>query len=199
MSEGQKNDGNTALLLIDIQKGFDEEAHWGKRNNPGAEANAARLLALFRELELPVFHIQHLSTEENSPLRPEKAGAQIKELVAPRGSEPVITKNVNSAFIGTDLEQRLQALGISELVLAGLTTDHCVSTSTRMAGNLGFKAFLAEDACATFDRLAPDGRRWTAEDIHSSALASLNGEFAEVISSDEIISRLRSSATLQKS
>ena len=129
----------TALLLIDVQEGLDDP-RLGPRNNPDAEANMARLLADWRAHKRPIFHVQHMSTEPESPLRPELPGNAIKAIVAPQGDEALIRKNVNSAFIGTDLEARLRAAGIDTLVIVGLTTDHCVSTTTRMAGNLGFTA-----------------------------------------------------------
>lgn len=183
-----------ALILIDIQDGFDDP-YWGKRNNPQAEANARKLLDAWRERCAPIFHVQHLSTEKDSPLRPDSPGSAIKEIVKPLSNELLITKNVNSAFIGTDLEKQLREAGINELVLVGLTTDHCVSTSTRMAANLGFVTYIVTDATATFDRIAPDGRKWSADDIHSSALASLHGEFATALSSDEILSCLKAACT----
>jgi nicotinamidase-related amidase len=178
-----------ALILIDIQKGFDEPI-WGRRNNPDAETNARRLLDTWRAAGLPIFHVQHLSVSPTSVLRPDHPGSAIKDLVAPLDGEPVITKNVNSAFIGTDLEKRLHAASITQVVLAGITTDHCVSTSTRMAANLGFTAIISMDATYTFDRVSPDGRKWSAEDIHSTALASLHGEFATALSTTDIIAKV---------
>jgi nicotinamidase-related amidase len=175
--------------LIDIQDGFDSP-YWGKRNNPDAEKNARRLLDAWRASKLPIFHVQHRSTEENSPLRPDSPGCAFKQIVAPGENEPVIGKQVNSAFIGTDLEKRLREQKITTLVIAGISTDHCVSTSTRMAGNFGFTVFLASDATHTFNRKGPDGREWTADEIHSSALASLHGEFATVMSTSEILGKL---------
>lgn len=180
---------NTALILIDIQDGFDSP-YWGKRNNPDAEKNARRLLDAWRAAKLPVFHVQHRSTEEKSPLRPDSPGCAFKQIVAPEANEPVIGKRVNSAFIGTDLENSLRNQNIAALVIAGISTDHCVSTSTRMAGNLGFTVFLASDASHTFNRRGADGREWSAEEIHSSALASLHNEFATVLNTDEILSSL---------
>jgi nicotinamidase-related amidase len=171
---------DAALLIIDVQQGFDEPA-LGRRNNPGAEGNIARLLAAWRDSGRPVFHVQHLSTDPGSPLRPGQPGVEIKDLVRPRGGEPVIPKRVNSAFIGTDLEARLRQAGIAVLVIAGLTTDHCVSTTVRMAGNLGFRTYLVGDATATFDRVGPDGRPHRAEEVHAISLASLHGEFATVV------------------
>lgn len=102
----------------------------------------------------------------------------------------MISKNVNSAFIGTDLEERLRRAEISEVVITGITTDHCVSTTARMAGNLGFKTFVVSDATAAHDRVGIHGKRYNARLIHETSLASLSGEFAEVVDSKELLKRL---------
>jgi nicotinamidase-related amidase len=173
---------NPALILIDIQKGFDDIGYWGgQRNNPNAEKNAARLLKLWRERNLLIFHVKHCSTNPQSLLRESVAGNEFKDEVKPIGLEPIIKKNVNSAFIGTDLKERLDKGGITKLVIAGLTTDHCVSTTTRMAGNLGYETYLVSDATATFNKKGMKGQNYSAEIIHETALASLNGEFATVV------------------
>ncbi len=180
-----------ALLLIDVQKGMDDLAYWGgHRNNPDAEENMARLLHFWREHDMPIFHIKHNSTNPNSRLVAGQPGNDIKDIVQPIGDEPVIEKNVNSAFIGTDLQQRLDDAGIKTLVIVGLTTDHCVSTTTRMAGNLGYTSFLIADATATFDKIGPNGKKYTAEMIHEAELASLHGEFATVVETGALIKRL---------
>lgn len=174
-----------ALLLIDIQKGFEDVVYWGgQRNNPMAEANAAEILQLWRQHGLPVFHIQHCSTNPISPLHESNAGNAFNELVVPVEGETIIKKNVNSAFIGTDLQEQLKDAGIKKLVIAGLTTDHCISTTTRMAGNMGFETYLVADACATFNKTGMTGENYPAELIHETALASLHKEFAEIITTD---------------
>ncbi|MBO6805616.1 cysteine hydrolase family protein [Thalassospira sp.] len=177
----------TALILIDWQQGFDDLNYWGNRNNPDAETNGERLLAHWRTQGWPVYHAKHNSTEPQSRLHPDHSGNAFKPGFEPRDGEPVYGKNVNSALIGTELEADLRAQGISKLVLCGITTDHCVNTTTRMAANLGFEATIAADACATFDRGLPDGRTFPAELVHDVALSSLNGEFAAVKTVDEII------------
>ena len=173
----------TALLIIDVQQGFDDPK-WGQRNNPDAEANISRLINLWRSEKRPIIHIQHCSVAPGSPLRPEHPGCQFKPEATPIEGEPVFKKTVNSAFIGTKLESHLKDNGIEHIVIVGLTTDHCVSTTTRMAGNLGFKVLLVSDATATFDRMGPDGKKYMAEDIHSIHIASLHGEFCNVITTD---------------
>src|ERR1041385_2817451 len=116
-----------ALLLIDIQKGFDDIEYWGgQRNNSCAERNAGRILALSRECGLPVFHIQHCSMTSASPLRESHEGNEFKDIVKPILGEPIVKKKVNSAFIGTDLKEQLDKADIKKLIIVGLTTDHCI-------------------------------------------------------------------------
>jgi nicotinamidase-related amidase len=176
-----------ALLLIDIQKGFDDVAYWGgQRNNPDAEIKAGELLKIWRANNLPLFHIQHCSSTPTSLLNEKHPGNAFKEVVKPIDGETIIKKNVNSAFIGTNLKEQLDKARISKLVIVGLTTDHCVSTSTRMAGNLGYETFLVSDATATFNKKGVDGQNFSAELIHETALASLNNEFATIVTTDFI-------------
>ena len=174
-----------ALLLIDFQKGFDNIEYWGGyRNNSSAEENAREILSLWREKGLPVFHIKHCSSNPTSPLNETHAGNQFKESLKPMNHEPVIKKNVNSAFIGTNLKELLQRGRITKLVIVGLTTDHCISTSARMAGNFGFDTFIVSDATATFNKKGLQGQIYPAELIHDTALASLNKEFATIVSTN---------------
>jgi nicotinamidase-related amidase len=177
---------NTALLLIDIQQGLDEPK-WGARNNPDAEKRMTDLLDAWRASARPVIHIQHSSLEPQSPLREGLPGHAIKPEFLPVAGEPLFHKHVNSGFIGTDLEPYLRANGIENLVIVGLTTDHCVSTTARMAGNLGFIVTLVEDATATFERRGPDGIHYSADLMHRAALASLHGEFATVRSARDVL------------
>lgn len=178
-----------ALIIIDVQKGFDLPI-WGTRNNHDAEDHIARLLKGWRETGRPVFHVQHMSTSESSPLHPARDGNQIKDLVQPLPGEPLIQKTVNSSFIGTNLESLLRQSQCETLVIAGLTTNHCVETTTRMAGNLGFNTFLVSDATATFNRIGLDGRNYTADEIHAMSLSNINGEFATIVCTDELLERL---------
>jgi len=183
------SEGATALLLIDVQRGFDDP-FWGPRNNPDAEHKMLRLLEAWRRTGQPIFIVQHLSTSPTSPLRPDRPGCELKGGFEPRAGEALIQKRVNSAFIGTDLEQRLRDGGIGRVVIAGLTTPHCVSTTARMAGNLGFETSVVEDAVAAFDLVGHDGVRHIAEEVHAVSLATLSGEFATIVSTDHILATI---------
>lgn len=180
-----------ALLLIDIQTGLDNPG-WGARNNPDAESNAARLIAHFRAAGAPVIHICHISTNPDSPLAPDAGGTGFKPEAMPDPGEAVFEKSVNSAFIGTGLEAHLRDTGIDSLVICGLTTPHCVSTTCRMGANLGFDVTLAHDACAAFADNADTG--WhaglpamSADDVHAGAVSHLHGEFVNARTTDDIL------------
>jgi nicotinamidase-related amidase len=198
-----KNDGSsnlavlpegTALIVIDVQKGLDEP-YWGERNNPEAEENIARLLDAWRARGWAIYYIHHQSKNPNSPLRPNYVGNEIKDIVKPQPGEPVIPKRENSAFIGTDLEEQLRAGNHSTVVLTGLTTDHCVSTTARMAANLGFDTIVVSDATATFDRYSPiSSRHFTGDEIHEAELTSLGGEFARIVETETVLSALGTKA-----
>jgi nicotinamidase-related amidase len=182
---------NTALIIIDWQNGFDDHAYWGgNRNNPDAEKNTRLLLDAWRKLKLPIFHVKHDSVNPKSRLAPGQSGNEIKEIVKPLVGEPVIGKNVNSAFIGTDLRQRLDDQNISSVVIAGIQTDHCVSTTARMAGNFGYTTYVVSDATATFDRLSPSGVKISSQTIHDVNLTSLSDEFATIVTTEELLKKV---------
>jgi nicotinamidase-related amidase len=187
-----------ALLLIDVQQGMDDPK-WGARNNPDAEREIAALLAAWRQAKWPVIHVQHMSQEPGSPLRADAPGNAFKPEAMPRAGEAVFQKTVNSAFIGTTLEAHLRREGIDALAIVGITTDHCVSTTVRMAGNLGFEVVVVENATATFERTGPDGAWYSAEQMHRAALASLHGEFAQVQSARDVLARLQTALHTQGS
>ena len=176
----------TALIVVDVQQGFDE-SYWGPRNNPQAEQNIAHLLSQARSTKLPIFHVKHNSRSPRSPLHADNPGNAFKDIVAPRDGEPVIGKDVNSAFIGTDLEAQLRAGEIDSVIIVGLTTPHCISTTARMASNLGFATTVVSDATAAHAGRGPDGKEVDAETMHYHALAALNGEFARIVTTEELL------------
>ncbi len=184
---------DTGLLLIDFQQGFAREEYFGgNRNNPKAEGNARVLLEFFRQHGLPVIHTRHNSVFENSPLRAGQPGNDFIETLVPLPNEPIMDKSVNSAFIGTNLDEVLKEKGIRKLYIGGLVTNHCVSTTARMAANMGYEIVVIADATAAFDQVGFTGEKFPSELVHQVSLASLNGEFGSIMATAEILENLAS-------
>jgi len=178
-----------ALIVVDVQRGFDDPS-WGPRNNPACERNIARLVAAWREAGWPLVYVRHDSTTPGSPLRPGQRGNDLMDIL---DGEPdlLVTKHVNSAFYGQpDLDGWLQARGAQRIAICGITTNHCCETTARMAGNLGYDTRFILDATHTFDRTGPDGTMVAAADLARVTATNLDGEFARVMTTDEILAAL---------
>lgn len=177
---------NAVLIPIDMQRAFDA-APWPRRWNDRLDENGLALLSAWRGAGRPIIHVRHDSVEPGSTLRPDAAGNALRPGFAPLAGEPLVTKSVNAAFIGTDLDLRLRRLGAETVVLFGISTDMCVSTSVRVGANMGYRVILVEDACDCFD--LPDGEGGTipARDIHRAHVATLRHEFATVLKTAELI------------
>lgn len=188
----QKN--QKALIIVDVQKAFEHEK-WGERNNLDAEKNINRLLTFWRKKGWTVIHIQHTSDKPNSVFHPANEGHLFKEIAKPLDEEMVIRKKVNSSFIGTNLEEQLRSNQIDTVVIAGLTTPHCVSTTTRMSGNLGFDTYLISDAVAAFGLTDQTGTYYDPETIHRLSLATLHEEFATVLTAEQLMTKWTSEST----
>ena len=178
---------NPALLLVDIQKAFLEKDYPGLiRNNEHAEFICGKILKKWRTLDLPIIHVRHSSTNPESKLHKSRPGFEFNDYVTPLETEIVLTKEVNSAFIGTNLENILIKSHIDTLVIVGMTTNHCISTTVRMSGNLGFDTYLISDSTACYNTKGMNGEIIDCNTIYNSALASLQEEFATVIDSKEL-------------
>ena len=178
---------NPALLLVDIQKAFLEKDYPGLiRNNEHAEFICGKILKKWRTLDLPIIHVRHSSTNPESKLHKSRPGFEFNDYVTPLETEMVLTKEVNSAFIGTNLENILIKSHIDTLVIIGMTTNHCISTTVRMSGNLGFDTYLISDSTACYNTKGMNGEIIDCNTIYNSALASLQEEFATVIDSNEL-------------
>jgi nicotinamidase-related amidase len=181
-------DARTVLLPIDVQRGFDDPS-WPARNNPAMETNGQRLLAAWRERGWPIIHVRHDSVQPGSTLAPGHAGNAFRDGFESQPGEPIVSKSVNAAFIGTDLDLRLRRLQATAIVAFGISTDMCVSTTVRVGANLGWRMIVAGDACACFDLPAADGNGVviSADEIHRAHLATLAAEFARVASTQSLL------------
>ena len=179
---------NPALILVDIQKAFLEKDYPGLiRNNEDAEFICGKILKKWRILDLPIIHVRHSSINPESKLHKSRPGFEFNDYVTPLETEMVLTKEVNSAFIGTNLENILIKSQIDTLVIVGMTTNHCISTTVRMSGNLGFDTYLISDSTACYNTKALNGEIIDCNTIYNTALANLQEEFATIIHSKELL------------
>jgi nicotinamidase-related amidase len=179
-----------ALVVVDVQRAFDDAGHWGARNNPAFEGNVGALIEAWRARGQPLVFVRHDSVEEGSPLRPGQPGNELKDVV---GGTPdlLVTKSVNSAFHGEpDLAAWLRENGIEDVVICGIQTNMCCETTARVAANLGFGMRFALDATHTFDLAAHDGGTLSADELARVTAANLDPEFGRVVSTAEAIAEL---------
>jgi nicotinamidase-related amidase len=177
---------STALIVVDVQKGFDDPA-WGRRNNPAMEGNTARLIDAWRQRERPLVYVRHDSVEPDSPLRPDRPGNALHDFVS-GDPDLLVTKSVNSAFYGEpDLDAWLREHRVEAVVICGIQTNFCCETTARMAGNLGYDTYFVLDATHTFDMSAPDGTEVTADELARATATNLHGEFATVVATDDVV------------
>ncbi len=175
------------LIIVDVQNDYFTGGAMELVDMDAAAAQCGKLLASFREAQLPVFHIQHLSTRPGASFFvPDTAGADMHASLQPRTGEAHIIKHFPSAFRDTDLQQQLQAAGVDELVVCGAMSHMCIDTTVRAAFDLGYQCTLAADACATRD-LEFDGRRIAAADVQAAFMAALAMPFARVCASDDAL------------
>ncbi|MEU9057684.1 cysteine hydrolase family protein [Streptomyces sp. NPDC048430] len=188
---------NAALVVVDVQQGFEEE-YWGPRDNPEADRNIAALIDAWQATGRPVVFVRHDSPKEDSPLREGYSGNAFKEYVEERrgkglGPELFLTKSVNSAFYGTpDLDAWLRETGVRQIVVAGIQTNMCAETTARMGGNLGYEVLFALDATYTFDAVGPWGWRLSAQELSRATAVTLHGGgFARVVRSEELVAAVK--------
>ena len=169
----------TALVVVDVQRAFDDAGYWGRRNNPDCEANVASLIGAWREAGRPLVFVRHEFGSHDHAFKDVVSG------------EPdlLVSKQVNSAFYGSpDLDAWLRESGIGSIALCGITTDHCVETTARMGANLGYDVLFVLDATHTFDRTGPDGTVMTADELARATATSLHEEFAAIVGTEQLVS-----------
>jgi nicotinamidase-related amidase len=162
---------DAVLLVIDARDAMDDPRHTAS-HAPVTDQNIAALIAAWRAEGLPLVHVDKEATALASPLPP---------ALPPLVGEIVIVCNAASAFVGADLEARLDELGATTLVLCGTLATHALEASARHAGDLGYQVFVVADACRAADTIDLRGRLWPAEDVRALALARLKGETATIV------------------
>jgi nicotinamidase-related amidase len=169
-----------ALIVVDVQKGFDDPV-WGDRNNTDSERNIAALIEAWRARRQPIVYVRHDSAEPGSPFTPGQRGNDFQDIIT---GEPdlLVTKSVNSSFHGEpDLAAWLRGEGIERVAVCGIQTNMCCETTARVAANLDFDTTFVLDATYTFGLPAPDGGTITADELARVTAANLDPEFGRVV------------------
>jgi nicotinamidase-related amidase len=180
------NLSDCVLLPVDMQVAFDDPS-WPTRWNEKVDQNGLSLLEAWRRSNRPIIHVRHDSVQPGSTLQPDHPGNAFRPGFGPEGAEPVVRKSVNSAFIGTDLDLQLRRLGAKSVLVFGITTDMCVSTTVRVGANLGWNMLLAEDACDCCTLKGAGGELIPARTVHSVHVATLGAEFCKVLTTRQIL------------
>jgi nicotinamidase-related amidase len=178
-----------ALIIIDMQQGMNN-AKLPPRNNPEAEHNMAALRDAWRLSGHPVINVRHISRSQGSVFFPGQTGAEFQERFQPLPEEHVVEKNVPDAFINTGLERWLHVRDIRNVVIVGVSTNNSIESSARTAGNLGFSTVVISDATFAFEQRDFSGYLRSAQDVHLMSLANLDGEYATVRSTAEMLLEL---------
>ena len=180
----------TALLVVDVQKGFDDP-RWPARNNPDCESNVAALVETWREREQPVVFVRHDSVEPDSPFRTGEPGNALRDFLE---GEPdlLVAKSVNSSFHGApDLDAWLRSQGIKRIAVCGVQTNMCCETTARVGANLGYELTFVLDATHTFDQPAHDGSVISADELARVTASNIDPEFGRVVTTEEALAELR--------
>ncbi|MBZ4421105.1 cysteine hydrolase family protein [Myxococcus sp. RHSTA-1-4] len=180
---------HTGLLLIDIQNDY-FPGGWSELDRSDAAAAQARAaLDLFRERNLPVIHVQHISMQPGATFfLPGTPGAEIHPRVEPRPGEVVVRRHFPNSFRETNLQEHLRALGVKRLVVTGMMTLMCVDATVRAAADLGYTVTVLHDACAA-RALELNGQTVPAPQVHAAFLAALGMAYAQVVSTADFVAQ----------
>ncbi|HEX5841827.1 MAG TPA: cysteine hydrolase family protein [Pseudomonas sp.] len=170
---------NATLLVIDAQ----EEYRSGVLQLPGLDAalaQIAQLLAAARAQGSAIVHVKHLGIPDGL-LDPRGPRGQHLPEAAPLPGELVVEKRMPNAFSGTELHERLQALGHLDLIVCGFMTHSSISTTVRATKDYGYRCTLVDSACATRDLPTLDGQVISAAEMHRAEMIALADNFAAVV------------------
>ena len=179
----------TALIIVDMQNDYFPNGKWALKGIEAAAANASKALAAFRERKQPIIHVRHEFESSDAPFFvPGSDGAKIHTDLTPADGEFQVVKHEVNSFKGTELQELLQREQITNLVIVGAMSHICIDAITRAAGDLGYANTVLHDACATLDTEF-NGVKVPAEHVHAAFMAGLAFGYAEVVTTEALLSR----------
>ena len=184
-----KDRPNIPLIILDVQDAIDRPV-WDGKSHPDYLSAIQRLLEHWRSNGWPVLHVKHDEKNPASSYHVHGPWNGIKKEVAPAEGEAVIIKHQNCAFIGTRLDDILKSMQAKRIVLTGVVIHNSMDATIRAGKALGYEIILPADATTAVPVIGPDGKCWDALTVYELTLAILGSEYAQVMSSDDVVTRL---------
>ena len=179
-----------ALIIVDLQNDYFQGGKWVLEGTEAAASKAETLLKSFRAKRLPVVHVRHEFPTDDAPFfLPNSDGARIHSSVQHIEGEPVVVKHQINSFRDTNLKEILDALDIDSVLICGAMSHMCIDAVTRAAYDFGYNCAIAHDACAT-KGLEFNGITVPASQVHAAFMAALGFAYANVASSDELLTEI---------
>jgi nicotinamidase-related amidase len=180
----------SALLVVDAQDSFKVGPKWDRRSNPDFERNVGALIDAYREAGLPVIFILH--SDDDPGFRLDSPERKLMDFIERRDSEPLLLKNTRNSFTSTDLQQRLQALGVTRVVVTGIQAEQCVETTTRVAADLGYDADFVTEATMTFPIVNDEtGEELSTAEILRRTEFVLRNRFARIARVADVVAEVQ--------
>ncbi|HEX6338529.1 MAG TPA: isochorismatase family protein [Jiangellaceae bacterium] len=189
-----------ALVVVDVQKSFQQRPNWAAVSNPAIVKQVNRLVSAAREAGDLVVWVLHSEPGTGTVFDPALGHVRLMDRLVPLDGEQIVTKTSINAFTTTNLQQILTSRGIRELVICGIQTEQCCETTTRVASDLGYDVTFVTDATATFpiahwdapagrtlDEMLADPATLSTDEIIRRTEYALAGRFATIRSVDEIV------------
>lgn len=176
------------LIILDVQDAINQPV-WDGKNNPNYIDVIETLLAAWRTQGWPVIHVKHDEPTPTSTYHTHGPWNAIQARVAPRAGEAVVSKHQNCAFINTELNCLLTDMGARTCVLVGVVIHNSMDATIRAGKALGYTIILPTDATTAVPVTDPSGRRWNAEDVFQLSLALLGGEYAQLTTARDVLTR----------
>ncbi|MCU1347965.1 MAG: AraC family transcriptional regulator [Acidobacteria bacterium] len=180
----------SALLVIDAQDSFKVGSRWDRRSNPDFDRNVSALIDAWREAGLPVIFVLH--TDDGPGFRRDSPEFRLMDFIERRDSEPLLIKNTRNAFTSTDLQQRLEARGVTRVVVTGIQTEQCCETTTRLAADLGYDADFVTEATMSFPIVnAETGEELSTNDVIHRTEFVLRDRFARIARVADLVDEVK--------
>ncbi|HEG1825461.1 TPA: isochorismatase family protein [Enterobacter cloacae] len=181
----------TALIVVDIQNeyyaGKDFRGQMVIPDGDKVLKNSQKLVSYAHQKRMPVYFVRHVAPKDSPLFAEGSVYAKFHQDLQPSARDAIITKATPSSFVGTDLDAQLKKKGIKKVIVIGLMTHMCISSTARDAVPLGYNVIIPEDATATRDLDDGQGGVVDHKALQRAALAGVADVFAEIMTTKDVM------------